>query len=106
MAQGDQVCDMTVAGGDLETIASIGGYEDADAVLEDALRDFLRHRPKLRLELAIEKYRGGSISLNRAAELGGVPSEEFKSELADRGIRRRPGFLDRNDREEKLTSPK
>ncbi len=106
MAEGDQRCDMSEAGEDLETIASIGGYEDADAVLEDALRDFLRHRPNLRLELAIEKYRCGSISLNRAAELAGVPSEEFKSELADRGISRRPGFLDPDDREEKLSSLK
>ncbi len=95
---------MIDAGGDLETIASIGGYEDTDAVLEDALRDFLRHRPELRLELAIEKYRHGSVSLNRAAELAGVPAEEFKIELAERGIRRQPGFLDADDREEKLQS--
>lgn len=104
MTEGDPLLGMTDAGGDLDTIATIGGYEDADAVLEEALRDFLRHRPKLGRELAIVKYRDGSISVNRAAELAGVASEEFKAELAGRGIRRQPGFLDAGDREEKLES--
>lgn len=65
-----------------------------------------RHRPELRRELAIEKYRRESVSLNRAAELAGIPSDEFKIELAECGIRRKPGFLDADDREEKLQSLK
>lgn len=95
---------MSDAGEDLETLATIGGYEDTEAVLDDAIRTFLRQRPELRLEFAIEKYRRGTVSLNRAAELAGVASEEFKTELAERGVKRQPGFLDADDREAKLES--
>ncbi len=87
---------------DVETIASVGGYEDADDVLEDALGELLRRRPNLRLSLAIEKYRRGSVSQNRAAELAEVSTEAFKNELASRGIHRTPGFLDGDDRDRML----
>ncbi|MFC7114636.1 UPF0175 family protein [Natronoarchaeum sp. GCM10025703] len=89
---------------DVETIASVGGYEDADDVLEDALGELLRRRPNLRLSLAIEKYRHGSVSLNRAAELADVSTEAFKDELASRGIHRTAGFLDDEDRDATLRS--
>lgn len=42
------------------------------------------------------------MSLDRAAELAGIPAEEFKAELADRGIERDAGFLDDEDRERVL----
>lgn len=87
---------------ELETLASVGGYDSSDAVLEDALRSLLRRRPELRLSLAVEKYRTQSISLNRAAELAGISGEEFKDELSERGIARDAGFLDADDREQKL----
>ena len=87
---------------DLERIAAVGGYEDADDVLEDAVRELLRRRPELRTSLAVEKYRAGDVSLNRAAELAGTSTENFKAELSDRGIDREAGFLDDDDRGEKL----
>lgn len=87
---------------DLETLADLGGYDGADAVLEEALRTLLRRRPELRLELAIEKYRRGAVSLNRAAELAGVSAEEFKTELAERGVPREGGFLEEDDRDRAL----
>lgn len=87
---------------DIELIAAVGGYEDEDDVLEDALRELLRRRPKLRLSLAVEKYRSGDVSLNRAAELSGMSIEEFKGEVADRGISRDTGFLEAEVRERKL----
>ena len=87
---------------DLDTLATVGGYESRDAVLEDALRTLLRKRPELRVELAIEKYRTERVSLNRAAELAGLSAEEFKAELSDRGISREAGFLDEDQRERKL----
>lgn len=93
---------MTGFAKDIETIAAVGGYEDEDDVLEDAVRELLRRRPELRLSLAVEKYRAGDVSLNRAAELAGTSTEEFKDELADRGISRDAGFLEADDRERKL----
>ena len=87
---------------DLETLADLGGYDGPEAVLEDAMRTLLRRRPELRLELAVEKYRRGTTSLNRAAELSGLSVPEFKTELAERGIPREAGFLDEAERDEAL----
>lgn len=87
---------------DLDTLVTLGGYESRDAVLDDALRELLRRRPELRVELAVEKYRTDRVSLNRAAELAGLSAEEFKSELADRGITREAGFLDDTERTREL----
>ena len=42
------------------------------------------------------------MSLNRAAELAGISSEDFKTELADRGIDREAGFLDDDERARQL----
>ena len=88
----------------IEMIASVGGYEDADDVLEAALRELLRQRPDLRLSLAIEKYRHGPVTLNRAAELADVSTEAFKDELDNRGVHRTAGFLDDEDRDATLRS--
>lgn len=87
---------------DIEMIVAAGGYEDEDAVVDDALRELLRRRPDLRLSVAIEKYRTGAVSLNRAAELAGVTTEAFKTELTDRGITRDAGFLDEDERDHAL----
>lgn len=93
---------MTGFANDIEIIATVGEYEDEDDVLEDAVRELLRHRPALRTSLAVEKYRTGDASLNRAAELAGLSAETFKTELSDRGIDREAGFLEADDREAKL----
>lgn len=79
-----------------------GGYASTDAVIEDAVRELLRRRPELRLSLAVEKYRTGAVSCNRAAELAGVSTEAFRDELSDRGIDRDAGFLDDATREDRL----
>jgi len=87
---------------DLDAIATAGGYDDTDAVVEEAVRELLCRRPELRLSLAVEKYRTGTVSRNRAAELAGVSAEAFKEELADRGFDRDAGFLDDSSRKERL----
>ena len=87
---------------DIDTIATVGGYENTDAVVEDAVRELLRRRPELRISLAVEKYRSGTVSLNRAAELAEMSTESFKNELSNRGIPRDSGFLDNAEREQQL----
>jgi len=87
---------------DLDAIAAAGDYDDADAVIEEAVRELLRRRPELRVSLAVEKYRTGAVSCNRAAELAGLSAEAFRDELADRGIDRDAGFLRDADRESQL----
>ncbi len=87
---------------DIDTIATVGGYEDTDAVVADAVRELLRRRPELRRSLAVEKYRSGAVSLNRAAEIAEMSTESFKDELKDRGIARDSGFLDDTKRDTEL----
>lgn len=99
MPTSHELIDMSELNTDLDTIAAIGGYENTDAVVSDAVRELLRQRPELRLSVAVEKYRSGDVSLNRAAELAGVSAEEFKDELTERGIGRQSGFLEQEDRE-------
>lgn len=98
----DVVTRMSGLGADLDAIAAAGGYDDTDAVVEEAVRELLRRRPELRLSLAVEKYRTGAVSCNRGAELAGVSTESFKQELADRGIDREAGFLNESAREDRL----
>ena len=70
---------------DIEELRRLGGYESRDEVLDDAIRTLLRRRPELRIELALEKYRTGSVSRNRAAELAGLSSASF-ADLLDEGV--------------------
>lgn len=71
-------------------------------MVAEAVRELLRRRPELRLSLAVEKYRTGTVSRNQAALLAGVSVEEFKDELTDRGIDRDAGFLSGSYREDQL----
>ncbi|MEZ3163830.1 UPF0175 family protein [Halorubrum sp. RMP-47] len=87
---------------DLDAIAAAGGYDDTDAVVEEAVRELLRRRPELRVSLVVEKYRTGTVSLNRGAELVGASTESFKRELAERGIDREAGFLSESARSDRL----
>jgi predicted HTH domain antitoxin len=81
---------MTELSGDLETIAAIGGCENTDAVVSDAVRELLRQRSKLHLSVAVEKYRSVDVSLNRAVELAGVSAEQLKDELSNFEAEPRP----------------
>lgn len=87
---------------DVELLRKAGAYESDAAVIEDALRSLLRAKPELRTELAVEKYRTSRVSFNRAAEIAGLSSEEFKELLHERGITRDAGFLSAEERNRKL----
>lgn len=87
---------------DIEHIRELGGYEDRQEVLDDAVRSLLRHNPELRTELAIAKYRDGAISRNRAAELAGLTSAGFSDLLQERGIGTSPSGLSEEDRSKRL----
>lgn len=79
-----------------------GSFSSREEFLSEALRTFLKENPDLRRELAVEQFKSNSISLNRAAELAGLSSEEFKEVLADHGIDRDIGFLSEEEREDRL----
>lgn len=86
----------------VDLLRKAGAYEDDAEVLEDALRTLLRTKPTLRTELAVEKYRTDSVSLNLAAGIAGMSPMEFRELLNDRGISRPGGFLSNETRDEQL----
>lgn len=86
----------------IELLQKTGRFESEEELLEEAFRALLEKRPEIRVELAIEQYKSGNVSLNRAAELAGYSAEEFKQILRDRGVSRDVGFLSEDKREEQL----
>lgn len=94
---------MSNASEDVELLREAGAYDSEAAVIEDALRSLLRTKPELRLALAVEKYRTGRVSHNRAADIAGLSPTEFAEHLHERGIPRDAGFLSDDERDEKLS---
>ena len=60
-------------------------FPDERAVLRSALRALYQSRPDIRREMVIRAYTAGEISLGKAAELMGVPTEEMKDILQENG---------------------
>ena len=52
-----------------------------------AVTTWLTVKPNIRLEAAIEMFRGGEITLERAAEIAGINRWLFKDVLIQRGIK-------------------
>ena len=66
---------------DVEILRKSGDFSSREECLEETFRAFLKEHPELRVKLAVEKYRSGSVTLNRAAEVarwmvdGSVPNK-------------------------------
>lgn len=86
----------------IDLLRKSGRFDTEEEFLEEAFRALLEKRPELRVELAVERFKAGDVSLNRAAEISGYSPAEFKDELRDRGIDRDVGFLDGDERERRL----
>lgn len=87
----------------IDILSRKGQFSSREEFLTEAVRSYLREHPELRIELAVEQFESGSVSLNRGAEIAGVSPEAFKEELADRGVDRSVGFLDEDVREDRLS---
>ncbi|WP_128476737.1 UPF0175 family protein [Halorussus pelagicus] len=86
----------------IELLRRSGRFNSEEEFLEEALRALLDKRPELRIELAVEQYKTGDVTLNRAAEIAGRSPEQFKELLRERGIGRDIGFLSDEDRDGRL----
>ena len=66
---------------DVEILRKSGDFSSREGFLEETFRAFLKEHPELRVKLVVEKYRSGSVTLNRAAEVarwmvdGSVPNK-------------------------------
>ncbi len=61
-------------------------FGSKEKLLDEAVRTLLEVKPALKIEIAVELYKKGTISLSRASEISGVSTEGFKEILASRGI--------------------
>ncbi|GAD53900.1 hypothetical protein MBEHAL_2660 [Halarchaeum acidiphilum MH1-52-1] len=86
----------------IELLQQSGRFSSEEEFLEEAFRALLEKRPELRVDLAVEQYKSGTVSLNRAAELAGYSPEEFKEILRDRGVSRDVAILGDDERSERL----
>ncbi len=82
------------------------GYFSEEGIKKEAFKTLLRERSDLRLALAVEEYKRGEITLNRAAEIAGVTTEEMKKKLTERGIPIKRGVLSEGEREQKIDGNK
>lgn len=83
---------------EMESLRQAGHYSNKEEILKDAFRALLESRPELRISIAVELYKGGKISLNRAARLAGVTAEEMKEILAGRGVALKRGLTKPEER--------
>jgi len=72
---------------EIDSLARMRSYGSREAVISDAFRALLVLKPGLKMEMALDLYKNGEVSLWRAAEMFGLSLEEFKELLASRSIR-------------------
>lgn len=62
-------------------------FKSEEELLKEAIDALFYKRPELKREVAMDMYKNKEISLWKAAQMCGVPMEEFKEILRSRGIR-------------------
>ena len=72
---------------EIDSLVRIRSYVSREEVISDAVRALLVLKPGLKMEVALDLYKNGEVSLWRAAEMAGLCLEEFKELLASRSIR-------------------
>jgi len=72
---------------ELNALLSADIYRSKDDVISDAVRALLTLKPGLRIEIAVDLYRNGKVTLWKAAEIASLSMEEFKEVLASRSIK-------------------
>lgn len=70
----------------IKALVKVGIYSSEMEVIKDALKNLFREKADLNVSAAIELYREGQISLNKAAEMAGMPAIGFKDLLINRGL--------------------
>lgn len=87
---------------EIEALIKAGYYSSKSEVVKDALRLLFESRKELKVASTIELYKGGEISLGKAAEIAGVTVLKFKELLASRGIYRELVAESTREMDEKL----
>ena len=64
-----------------------GLFRNEDEATREAVSTWFAVKPNLRLEVAIELFKEGEVTLNRAAEMAGLNRWRFHDILAQRGVK-------------------
>lgn len=64
-----------------------GIFRSEEEAMHEAVSTWLAVKPNLRLEVAIELFRDGKVTLNRAAEIAGLNRWQFQDLLKQRGVK-------------------
>ncbi len=86
---------------ELESLVRVGSYDNRDEAIRDAIRNLIISRGDLRLNIAIDLFMKGQVSLGQASERAGVGIIEFKDILAKKGLLREIGNLSPDDLEKR-----
>ncbi|MCS3668046.1 putative HTH domain antitoxin [Salinibacter ruber] len=77
---------MITTGIEPQELVDLGFYEDERHVIEEGIRHILRKHPEYKIEIAVERYKDETVSLEKAADIAGVSVEEMKETLRLRGV--------------------
>ncbi len=64
-----------------------GLFVNRDEAIQEAITTWLAVKPNIRLEVAVELFKEGEVTLERAAEIAGLNRWVFQDILTQRGIR-------------------
>lgn len=70
----------------IKALVKVGIYSSEMEVIKDAIKNLFREKSYLNVSAAIELYREGQISMNKAAEMAGMTAIGFKDLLINRGL--------------------
>lgn len=73
---------------EINALVKAGYYSSKSDVVKDALRAFIESRRNLRIAAAVELYKGGEVTLGKAAEMADLGIIEFKDRLKELGVKR------------------
>jgi len=76
----------------VEAVIRSGVYSDEEELYNDAIRALFDVKTDLKMIAAVELYKEGEVSLEKAAEIAGVNVIQFKEILSQKGIIRWIGF--------------
>ncbi len=71
---------------ELAATVRAGLFRSEEEAMQEVLGTFFAAKPHYRVEAAIEMFKAGEVSLNRAAEIAGMSHWRFQDLLTQRGI--------------------
>lgn len=86
---------------EIKALIKAGYYSNAGEFIKDAIRSLFEFKPELKVNLAVELYRSGEVSVGRGAEIAGMNIIQFKEVLFNRGVVREIGSGSADELEER-----